>query len=573
MQAALNISLRLALFNMAKNVTEERDELRRINSDIEASCKNLTEERDDLKRKLNHSVSQQNSLTEERDKLRRINSDIEASRKNLTEERDDLKRKLNDCVSQQNSLTEERDKLNRAIQGCRMELEKLSPARWMYFRGSFYHISSDQKTWQESRRDCQQKDADLVIINSKEEQDFTRQFKKYMWIGLTDLQTEGTWKWVDGTQVTKSYWGPKEPNGGSGENCGEMKFDSENSWNDGSCSLSHFWMCEKKVHMEMIVLEEESEISVVNENLHDASAENAASKIHFVEDNDMPAAVPGLEEVGNSCCRDTAVFLVCFVSLTGLILSVSSVNLFVYTSKTVTRHNSEWESKTDQLQTSYNNNLIKERDQLQTSYDNLIKERDWLQTSCSNLTKERDQLQTSCTNLTKKNNQLQTSYNKLAKKNGDLQRKLEGIEASCKNLTEEREELKKNLHDFASEGWMYFRGSFYNISSTEKTWADSRDDCRRKGADLVIINSKEEQEFTRQFQKYMWIGLTDSETEGVWKWVDGTPVTKSYWGSGEPNNKEDEDCAEIKYHDKESSWNDGKCSLLHLWICEKKVLP
>ncbi|XP_049900120.1 CD209 antigen-like [Epinephelus moara] len=233
--------------NMAKNVTEERDELRRINSDIEASRKNLTEERDDLKRKLNDSVSQQNSLTEERDELRRINSDIEASRKNLTEERDDLKRKLNDSVSQQNSLTEERDKLNRAIQGCRMELEKLSPARWMYFRGSFYHISSDQKTWQESRRDCQQKDADLVIINSKEEQDFTRQFQKYMWIGLTDLQTEGTWKWVDGTPVTKSYWGPKEPNGGSGENCGEMKFDSENSWNDGSCSLSHFWMCEKKV--------------------------------------------------------------------------------------------------------------------------------------------------------------------------------------------------------------------------------------------------------------------------------------------------------------------------------------
>ncbi|KAL7404780.1 hypothetical protein ABVT39_018860 [Epinephelus coioides] len=202
--------------------------------------------------------------------------------------------------------------------------------------------------------------------------------------------------------------------------------------------------------MEMIVLEEESEISVVNENFHDASAENAASKIHFVEDNDVPAAVPGLEEVGNSCCRDTAVFLVCFVSLTGLILSVSSVNLFVYTSKTVTRHNSEWESKTDQLQTSYNNNLIKERDQLQTSYDNLIKERDRLQTSCSNLTNERDQLQTSCTNLTKNNNQLQTSYNKLTKKHGDLQRKLKGIEASCKNLTEEREELKKNLHDFAT---------------------------------------------------------------------------------------------------------------------------
>lgn len=49
--------------------------------------------------------------------------------------------------------------------------------------------------------------------------------------------------------------------------------------------------------MEMIVLEEESEISVVNENLHDASAKNPASKIHFVEDNDVPAAVPGETEI------------------------------------------------------------------------------------------------------------------------------------------------------------------------------------------------------------------------------------------------------------------------------------
>ncbi|XP_051240049.1 CD209 antigen-like isoform X2 [Dicentrarchus labrax] len=242
----------------------------------------------------------------------------------------------------------------------------------------------------------------------------------------------------------------------------------------------------------------------------------------------------------------------------------------------------------DQLQTSYNN-LTKGRDQLQTSYNNLTKERDQLQTSYNNLTKERDQLQTSYNNLTKEKDQLQTNYNNLtkereqlakekdqlqerfealAKDRTDLQRKLQETEAVCKTLTEERADLKRILNDFS---WVYFRGSFYQVSSLKKSWQQSRDDCLQKGADLLIINSREEQIFTNKFKKYMWIGLTDSETEGRWKWVDGTPLTISYWASGEPNGKKGENCGDIKSHDAENSWNDEGCSSSLFWICEKKV--
>uniref|UniRef100_A0A8C9YQB8 C-type lectin domain-containing protein n=1 Tax=Sander lucioperca TaxID=283035 RepID=A0A8C9YQB8_SANLU len=98
-------------------------------------------------------------------------------------------------------------------------------------------------------------------------------------------------------------------------------------------------------------------------------------------------------------------------------------------------------------------------------------------------------------------------------------------------------------------------------------------DCRQKGADLVIINSKEEQDFTRKFKMRLWIGLTDSETEGTWKWVDGTPLTKSYWDSREPNGGENENCVEIKKFDSENSWNDVGCSTLLNWICEMKDRP
>ncbi|XP_071025328.1 C-type lectin domain family 4 member M-like [Oncorhynchus clarkii lewisi] len=71
--------------------------------------------------------------------------------------------------------------------------------------------------------------------------------------------------------------------------------------------------------------------------------------------------------------------------------------------------------------------------------------------------------------------------------------------------------------------WNKFESCWYFVSSEIKTWSESRQDCVERGADLVIVNSREKQRFLFAFNKRAWIGLTDNETEGSWKWVDGTP--------------------------------------------------
>ncbi|KAL3066810.1 hypothetical protein OYC64_016708 [Pagothenia borchgrevinki] len=144
--------------------------------------------------------------------------------------------------------------------------------------------------------------------------------------------------------------------------------------------------------------------------------------------------------------------------------------------------------------------------------------------------------------------------------------------ATNKNLSEERDDLGRTLR---AGGWKYFSGSLYTISPIQKNWQASRDDCLQKGADLVIVNSREEQEYITRFLKQVWIGLTDRETEGRWKWVDGTPLTTSYWHTGEPNgsSKLDEDCAKIYYDDARISWTDSHCSdTTNAWICEKRLV-
>ncbi|KAG9329496.1 hypothetical protein JZ751_004448 [Albula glossodonta] len=182
-------------------------------------------------------------------------------------------------------------------------------------------------------------------------------------------------------------------------------------------------------------------------------------------------------------------------------------------------------------------------------YSALKDERDQLLTNYNSLTAERDELQTNYNSLTAERDQLQTNYN---------------------TLTAERDQLLRKLGQFSRpQGWTNFSSSSYYISKEKKTWSESRQYCRDKGADLVIINNEEEQTFLQNFG-HTWIGLTDSENEGTWKWVDGTTLTTGYWSFKQPDNWYNEDCAAIQPKDGTlQSWNDRFCSDRIQWVCEK----
>ncbi|XP_064782096.1 C-type lectin domain family 4 member E-like isoform X3 [Oncorhynchus masou masou] len=138
------------------------------------------------------------------------------------------------------------------------------------------------------------------------------------------------------------------------------------------------------------------------------------------------------------------------------------------------------------------------------------------------------------------------------------------LESDC--LTEERDQQQSEKYEkFSIPGWNKFQSCWYFVSSERKTWSESRQDCMEKGSDLVIVNSIEEQRF--------WIGLTDRETEGSWKWVDGTPLITSYWMINQPDNGRSipgEDCVELQngQYQPEKTWNDLNCALKLFWICE-----
>ncbi|XP_059199184.1 CD209 antigen-like protein E [Centropristis striata] len=129
------------------------------------------------------------------------------------------------------------------------------------------------------------------------------------------------------------------------------------------------------------------------------------------------------------------------------------------------------------------------------------------------------------------------------------------LNATLTEMTKEldRLQLLSKQKKTCPAGWIMFSSSCYLFSSATGSWEAGRQDCRDRGADLVIIDSYEEQEFITKFIKeYTWIGLNDRDNEGVWKWVDGSPLTEAYWMSGMPDNGGgdpkygEEDCVEIQ---------------------------
>ncbi|XP_050977500.1 C-type lectin domain family 10 member A-like [Labeo rohita] len=201
-----------------------------------------------------------------------------------------------------------------------------------------------------------------------------------------------------------------------------------------------------------------------------------------------------------------------------------------------------------------NTNCTEETKQLLTSDTNFTEDRNLLLTNTTNFTDERNLLLNNTTNFTDKRDQLLTTNSSLILLN--------------KQLNQEKNELWKCFDGM--DGWLYYNFSFYNISSERKSWTESRRYCTEKGADLIIINNREEQNFVDKMagSAGVWIGLTDIDEDGLWKWVDGSTLTAGLWKSGEPNGKKSENCT-VSYP---SGWYDYPCNKAFQWICEKKIL-
>ncbi|XP_066473187.1 hepatic lectin-like [Tiliqua scincoides] len=145
------------------------------------------------------------------------------------------------------------------------------------------------------------------------------------------------------------------------------------------------------------------------------------------------------------------------------------------------------------------------------------------------------------------------------------------VSAKVSQLREQR----KDLFPCGSRTreWEYFDDRCYYFSVEKATWHTARSQCQDKDSHLVVIHDEAKQNFLQTLSRNgcFWIGLSDTETEGKWVWLDGSDYRKGYkhWSRGEPNDHDNnEDCAHLAAN---GEWNDLQCTYACNYICERPL--
>ncbi|XP_054878859.1 uncharacterized protein LOC129353532 [Poeciliopsis prolifica] len=137
------------------------------------------------------------SLTEE---LKNENEKSQNETEKLSSKMENLNGKLKEETENLNQTIQLMQKFNTFLfdKYCNGKECLLCHKGWIFFSDSCYFLSSDSLSWDQSRRFCQLKSADLVVINNQQEQKFIYNNinNGYYWLGL---QSNGNnWVWIDG---------------------------------------------------------------------------------------------------------------------------------------------------------------------------------------------------------------------------------------------------------------------------------------------------------------------------------------------------------------------------------------
>nr|XP_043908158.1 natural killer cells antigen CD94-like [Solea senegalensis] len=157
-------------------------------------------------------------------------------------------------------LFQEKEKLGDSFSQLQAEHAALSrdychtAAGWRRFRCSCYYKSTEEKNWQQSRDDCVTRDAHLVMIDGREEQEFVSEMSKSAesWIGLQsekkqDWEKTCVWMWTDKSVVEYQHWSVNTSSCCDAPQGSTAFINLQGKWSHTNNGTKH-WICEKPIY-------------------------------------------------------------------------------------------------------------------------------------------------------------------------------------------------------------------------------------------------------------------------------------------------------------------------------------
>ena len=108
----------------------------------------------------------------------------------------------------------------------------------------------------------------------------------------------------------------------------------------------------------------------------------------------------------------------------------------------------------------------------------------------------------------------------------------------------------------------------YRMHTNEMSWEEAESICKQEGGHLAMEKTQASRDFiTFEFlsHSHFWIGVHNKTEENVFEFVDGTPVTKTYWATNKLENWErGGDCVL-----RGDQWYAANCSMRFPFLCQK----
>ncbi|XP_071505817.1 macrophage mannose receptor 1-like [Diadema antillarum] len=394
---------------------------------------------------------------------------------------------------------------------------------WLQYQDTCFLLVSMKRPYQLARDYCQNNQAELAVLTSRDMNTWLAQqtsiYPEVFWIGLHDIQSDGSFTWVDGTPLDPGManWAPTEPNNidGIGEDCVEMY--ASGKWNDEQCLAINWFICSRSLN---VVPKCDSANGWESFNgkcylwISDTKSIGEAKTYCNLLDGYVISINDAAEQSFANSIQASKANIPYW---TGLSDQGQSQGVYMWQDGTDTSSYSNWDVSLGEPSNIYYPNDCVQISSYETGF--------WTVNDCS-------------------------------VKNRFICERPEG---TC------------------APGWILHGGQCYQYNSMLRTWFDAKYYCEAQGGYLGSILDDTENSFiagnlgtiNAENVDSMWFGYSDVVADGTWTWSHETDSTYTNWAPGLPTNTYAQtDCAYMATSDTTGKWYQKNCQLLSGFMCK-----
>uniref|UniRef100_A0A672TQ34 Mannose receptor C-type 1 n=1 Tax=Strigops habroptila TaxID=2489341 RepID=A0A672TQ34_STRHB len=406
--------------------------------------------------------------------------------------------------------------------------------------GTHYQINSESLlTWYQARKSCQQQNAELLSITDVREEMYLLgltsdlSVNAKLWTGLFSALDSG-WQWTGGSPFRYLNWAPGNPAVESGKICGTFQ-GRNGKWENQVCERKLGYICQKRNSSL-----DSSIIASGDSKPFKCPREWAAYAGHCYRIYRTPKI---WKEAQSSCRKED-----------GELASIHNIEEYSFTNYTFTIVHLIIPD--DELWIGLND--LRVQMYFEWSDGTPVTYTKWHHGEPTHTLNEAD-----CIVMKGEDGSWADSA---------CEKKL-GYVCKRKPLAEQSGE-DEVTYPGCQKGWMKHGFYCYSVGQLPATFSEAKQICEENKGYLVTVRDRYEQAFLTSViglnpAKYFWIGLSDTEEQGTFKWASGDAVTFTHWNAGMPGREPG--CAAMITGTSAGLWDVLNCEENNMFLCKQLV--